>query len=352
MRSSLAAALAATLVVAGLAAAEAPTACTAEAEPNERTTQATLLATPGCGTGSVSTRDASYVVVTYTDGSTDGIEDLWAVDLVKSGVLAIDLSWARATADLDLFLFQESGSSYTIRAGSYGSGPTESISYQAVPGRYYIGVSAASVDSSYTLTVSGTATGPASVSTLTVKPAGGGAGTVTSSPAGISCGTSCWAQFATTQGVSLAAAAAAGSRFAGWGGACSGTGGCTVSMSADREVTATFEAVAQPNEMLLLGGKVGATVTWRSQWTGKSGVGTPVRQLDSYGYFWFESPDVPEAFVKVLDWPGDSYLVFHTALSDVEYTVTFRVVRTGLTYPFRREAGTICGLTETQTVRK
>jgi len=40
--------------------------------------------------------------------------------------------------------------------------------------------------------------------------------------------------------VTLTAAAASGSTFAGWSGACTGTGTCTVSMTAAQSVTATF----------------------------------------------------------------------------------------------------------------
>jgi serine protease AprX len=76
--------------------------------------------------------------------------------------------------------------------------------------------------------------------TLSVTKAGAGAGTVTSSPAGINCGASCSAGFAEGSSVTLSASADAGSTFAGWSGACSGTGTCTVTMSADRSVTATF----------------------------------------------------------------------------------------------------------------
>ncbi|MBK9246384.1 MAG: hypothetical protein IPM30_16385 [Burkholderiales bacterium] len=44
--------------------------------------------------------------------------------------------------------------------------------------------------------------------------------------------------------MTLTAAAATGSTFAGWSGACSGTGTCTVSMTAARSVTATFNSVS------------------------------------------------------------------------------------------------------------
>ena len=76
--------------------------------------------------------------------------------------------------------------------------------------------------------------------TLTVTKAGAGSGTVTSSPAGINCGGDCSEGYASGTSVALTAAASAGSTFAGWSGACSGTGACAVTMSAARSVTATF----------------------------------------------------------------------------------------------------------------
>jgi archaellum component FlaF (FlaF/FlaG flagellin family) len=78
---------------------------------------------------------------------------------------------------------------------------------------------------------------------LSVSRAGTGSGTVTSSPAGISCGAACSASFSSGTVVTLSAAASAGSTFAGWsGGGCSGTGACTVTLSAAQSVTATFNA--------------------------------------------------------------------------------------------------------------
>jgi hypothetical protein len=46
--------------------------------------------------------------------------------------------------------------------------------------------------------------------------------------------------------VQLTAAAASGFTFSGWLGACSGAGDCSLAMSADTEVTATFTAVPPP----------------------------------------------------------------------------------------------------------
>ncbi len=68
-----------------------------------------------------------------------------------------------------------------------------------------------------------------------------GAGTVTSSPAGISCGSACGAAFAANSSVTLSAVSAAGWSFAGWSGACSGAASpCTVTMSEARNVGAAF----------------------------------------------------------------------------------------------------------------
>lgn len=75
---------------------------------------------------------------------------------------------------------------------------------------------------------------------LTVTRAGSGSGTVSSAPAGINCGSTCSASYASGTSVTLTASPAAGSSFAGWSGSCSGTGTCTLSMTAARSVTATF----------------------------------------------------------------------------------------------------------------
>jgi hypothetical protein len=84
--------------------------------------------------------------------------------------------------------------------------------------------------------------GPGSSFALTVAKAGAGSGTVTSSPSGVNCGSTCSANYTSGTSVTLTAAAASGSTFAGWSGACTGTASCTVSMTAARSVTATFNS--------------------------------------------------------------------------------------------------------------
>ncbi len=85
---------------------------------------------------------------------------------------------------------------------------------------------------------------PAGQATLTVARAGSGSGTVASASTGISCGATCVASYDTGASVTLTATPAIGSIFSGWGGACSGTGPCTVTMSAARNVTAYFSLPA------------------------------------------------------------------------------------------------------------
>ena len=67
-----------------------------------------------------------------------------------------------------------------------------------------------------------------------------GSGTLSSTPAGIDCGTACSASFVEGQQVTLTATPAAGYSFTAWGGACSGSGACVVTMSAAKTVSATF----------------------------------------------------------------------------------------------------------------
>ncbi len=83
---------------------------------------------------------------------------------------------------------------------------------------------------------------------LTVTAPASGSGTVTSSAGGINCPASaCTASFAQGTTVVLTATAGTGYSFSGWTGisSCTGTGTCSVTMSSDQTVGATFTAAGQ-----------------------------------------------------------------------------------------------------------
>jgi hypothetical protein len=85
-----------------------------------------------------------------------------------------------------------------------------------------------------------------------------GNGTVTSSPSGIACGATCSSSFLSGTQVALSATPAQGAVFNGWGGVCSGTGNCVVTMNAATSVSAAFSGSGTPQ----------ATQTWVSAASG------------------------------------------------------------------------------------
>jgi hypothetical protein len=77
--------------------------------------------------------------------------------------------------------------------------------------------------------------------TIGVTRTGIGTGTVTSTPAGIACGTTCSAGFDYGSTVILKATPDAGAAFTSWTGACFGQGAmCSLSMTTDRSTNAVF----------------------------------------------------------------------------------------------------------------
>ena len=130
--------------------------------------------------------------------------------------------------------------------GSFATGSSVTLTATAAAGSVFAGWSGGgcsgtgtchvTMNSDETVTATFTA-----VSTLTVSLAGSGSGSVTSSPAGIDCGSTCSHDFTSGSAVALTATAHSGSRFSGWsGGGCTGTGTCNVTLTAATTVTATF----------------------------------------------------------------------------------------------------------------
>jgi phospholipase C len=88
-----------------------------------------------------------------------------------------------------------------------------------------------------------------------------GSGTVTSSPAGVNCGTTCSQSFPEGTQVTLNATPAAGFSFGGWSGACTGTGACVLPTSGAQSVTASFMGSGALQVTVTLAGAGTGTVT-------------------------------------------------------------------------------------------
>lgn len=106
----------------------------------------------------------------------------------------------------------------------------------------------------------------ASSQLLTVTVAG--QGRVTSNPVGIDCGATCSASFASGTSVTLVASPAPGYRLGSWGGACTGTASCSVTMSPVSQVSASFELIPlvpaislAPSSLAFTGQTTGTTST-------------------------------------------------------------------------------------------
>src|SRR5580704_7047285 len=98
---------------------------------------------------------------------------------------------------------------------------------------------------------------------LTVTNNGTGLGSVTSNPSGIDCGHTCSAAFRPGTQVTLTATPGSNSSFAGWsGGGCSGNSStCTLILSANTQVSASFGATTIPVLSVALSGTGQGTVT-------------------------------------------------------------------------------------------
>jgi len=137
--------------------------------------------------------------------------------------------------------------------------PVGASATYTVRGTIVSGTGTGSITNTATATVGGTVQDPSTgnntavdtdsigpLQTLSLTKSGAAGGTVASVPLAISCGTSCSSasgSFVNGTQVVLTASAVAGGVFSGWGGACASAGSspsCTVTMSADQSVSATF----------------------------------------------------------------------------------------------------------------
>ncbi len=95
-----------------------------------------------------------------------------------------------------------------------------------------------SIDTSFTAAGGGSSTVP-----VTIQKAGSGSGTITSLPVGITCGSTCTANFTSGGSITFSATPDANTSFDGWSGAgCTGTSPCVMTPTQAETVTATFTA--------------------------------------------------------------------------------------------------------------
>ncbi|MBI5664759.1 MAG: S8 family serine peptidase [Nitrospirae bacterium] len=152
-------------------------------------------------------------------GGSETARRAWArkVSLTAGQAITLSLS-VPATGDFDLYLYRFTSNSYgtpvILASGTNsGNGVSELINFTpADSGNALLVVKLISGQGQFTLT------GHLLIYTLDVSRTGSGAGTVTSSPAGIDCGVDCSQDYMFGTVVSLTADPDAGSVFTGWSG--------------------------------------------------------------------------------------------------------------------------------------
>jgi subtilisin family serine protease len=191
----------------------------------------------------------------------------WSGDCSGSGVCTLTMTSARNvgatfTAVPYALTVSKTGSGTVtsspagINCGStctapFNGGAAVTLSATPAVGMKFTGWSGACTGAASTCAVSITAARSVSAAfapqtyNVTVTKSGTGSGTVTSSPSGISCGSTCSKSLSHGSTMTLTAVAAAGSVFSGWSGACSGTGACTLAVTAPQSVGAVFTRVSQ-----------------------------------------------------------------------------------------------------------
>jgi hypothetical protein len=155
----------------------------------------------------------------------------------------LTLSWTDASDNEDGFgIERRSGTSAFQRIASVGSNVgtyTDPNLASSTTYCYRVNAFNTAGNSAYTNEICGTTL--AASFTLNVGRSGTGIGTVTSSPAGINCGSDCTEVYAGGTAVTLTASPASGSTFAGWSGTACSNG--TVTVNGDISCTAVFNLI-------------------------------------------------------------------------------------------------------------
>ena len=197
--------------------------------------------------------------------------------------------------------------------------------------------------------VDGSVDAPAGSVTLTV--AKSGAGVVTSSPAGLVCGSVCTLTLPVGTEVTLTATAEQGASLSGWSGACAGSAStCTLTLTADASVEARFSAIMRTVTVAVSGNGTG---TVRSTPDGISCPGTCTMSVADGAQVSLTA--APGAMTSFLGWSGGACTgtgaCALTVTSDVTVNAPFAldsslvVTRSGNGAAFGRVTSTPGGIT-------
>jgi hypothetical protein len=238
--------------------------------------------------GIIGTRaDVDHFYVDTTSGTIDLIITPAWIDVFKTG------SWRGTNLDIKATLLNSAGAE--IASSSQSTDTFARVTANVTSGRYFLRIDGEGAGADPTTGyndygslgyyfINGTL--PAgSTSTpsylMSVSKSGTGTGTVTSSPAGIDCGTDCSESYTGGQSVTLTATPASGSSFSGWSGACAGTGSCTVTVNSNQTVGAVFNAQVVTTPAPAAPSTLSATAVSRTQinlaWTDNAGNETGFR---------------------------------------------------------------------------
>ena len=339
----------------------------AETEPNEVAANATPIVFGTPCTGNVTFIDPSSITINFTDGTSDKIEDLYRVTLSSPGKLTVRLSWTFTGADLDVYLL--SSSEVLAQAASSANPEEFTTNSTLAAGTYYVGVSAYSSGSAYTLLVSSTGSAPATPaapSNLVATP-------TSSTTINLS-----WSDNATNETGYVVEAKAAGSGFIQVGSVLPANATSTTITGATPGVTFTFrvkarngagdsgysnEASATPTNTggpcvansttaCLLSNRFRVSVRYINAFVNppqpgdflgaRLASGSSVSDTATFG---LTTPLLIEAVVRILDvnqvQPGaNRFDIYAGGLTDLEYTVTVTDTQTGRSKTYRKPPGT------------
>jgi fibronectin type 3 domain-containing protein len=199
------------------------------------------LTTLGMASGP-STSDAAQLTMTWVDNS--GGEAAFSIER-KTGNAGTYAEIAQQSAGVISYVDTtvSGGTTYCYRVRAFDSAGTSTYSNEACAS-------------------------PGGSFTVTVAKAGTGFGTVTSTPAGITCGADCSEPYVSGTLVTLSATPATGSTFSGWsGGGCSGAAPCSLVGNSAVTITATFADTTAPSAPTALAAPVVGTTQLGLSWT-------------------------------------------------------------------------------------